>query len=429
MCTNLYQHVSGMISFFPAAGPILYEQFSTFMLRLYLLLCLAGVSAANPATAQGDDILPANRYLTSIPFFQLNGGIILGKVRLDSFPDSLNFIFDTGCGGASLDSATARRFQLEPKESANFIRGIAGQCHQRLLANSRITLGNLNVDSLSLAVNDYDILSSIYGIKIDGILGYSFFDRYLVRVDYDSSRLYVYTKGPIRYPDGGFLLRPRVFGLPMLEGHVSDARSINGRFFFDTGAGLCLLFSSNFTEDSAVFSPKRKKPVHMQGAGLGGKTDMRLTTLRTFSLGPFHFRQIPTYIFDDSFDVTSYPQLGGLIGNDLLRRFNLIINYAHSEIYILPNSAYKQPFDYSYSGVLIGLIDGKIVVTDVSPDSPGEKAGLKEGDTIMEVNGNRNQSVQVYQNLLRTIGPKVKILVRRSSGEMALCSLKVTSIL
>lgn len=394
-----------------------------------LLLCILCASTLRPAIAQDNDLLPPDRYLTSIRFRILNGGIVIAKVRLDPFPDTLNFIFDTGCGGVSLDSATAIRLKLAPLENAYFVRGIAGRCHQRLVEGSRLHLGDITLDSLSLQVNDYDILSSIYGEKIDGIIGYSFFSRYLVRVDYDSARMDVYTKGPIRYPEGGFVLRPRVFGLPMLEGRLADARNINSRFYFDTGAGLCLLFSSNFTSDSAVFSPKRKKPVRTQGAGLGGKTDMQLTTLRTFSLGPFHFRQIPTYIFDDPYDVTSYPQLGGLIGNELLRRFNLILNYPRSEIYILPNASFHQPFDYSYSGVFIALIDGKVTVTDVMQDSPAEKAGLKEGDTILEINGDKQQNIQVYQNLLRTIGPKVKVLVRRSSGEMAMVSLKVSSIL
>src|SRR6185437_14689807 len=143
------------------------------------------------------------------------------------------------------------------------------------------------------------------------------------------------------------------------------------------------------------------------------KAEMQLTTLRNFSLGPFHFRKIPTYIFNDDYDVTSYPQLGGLIGNDLLRRFNLIVNYAHSEIYILPNSSYNQPFDYSYTGVYIGLFDGKIEVTDV----------------ILMINGDAKQDVQVYQNLLRTFGPKVKVLVRHPNGELALLEMKVSSIL
>lgn len=382
-----------------------------------------------PAVAQDESGLPANRYLTSIRFKVLNGGIILGKVRVGNFPDSLNFIFDTGCGGISLDSLTAGRLRLEPKTSSLLIRGVAGVRPQRLLEGMTLGIGGLVLDSLTMQVSNYELLTSIYGEQIDGIVGYSFFSRYLVRVDYDNSKIDIYSKGDVKYPEGGFLLRPRVYGLPMLEGRLNDARDIRDRFFFDTGAGLCLLFSSHFTSDSAVFGPKKKKPVKAEGAGLGGKMEMQLTTLKTFSLGPFHFKQIPTYIFDDSYDVTGYPQLGGLIGNDLLRRFNLIINYDRSEIYILPNTSFNQPFDYSYSGVSIGLIAGKIMVTDVMKDSPAEKAGLREGDTILQINGDTGQDVQTYQGLLRTIGPRIRVVVRRNEGEVAQLSLKVKSIL
>jgi hypothetical protein len=394
-----------------------------------LVLCLLIEASLLPANAQPADGMPASRYLGTIRFGVLNGGIILGKALLKGFPDSLNFIFDTGCGGVSLDSATAEHYHLIPLTNVNYIRGIAGKCHQKLLQGMSLSVAGIELDSLTVQVSDYEILSSVYGEKIDGILGFTFFSRYLVFINYDSSKMDVYTKGPVKYPRGGFLLHPRLYGLPMLEGRLADARDIRSRFYFDTGAGLCLLFSSEFTADSAVFGPKRKKPFHTQGAGLGGKTDMTLTTLRTFSLGPFHFRQIPTYIFNDSYDVTSYPQLGGLIGNDLLRRFNLIVNYARSEIYILPNASYNSPFDYSYSGLSIGLIDGRILVTDVMPESPAEKAGLREGDMILEVDGDDRQNIQIYQNLLRTIGPKVKMLIRRTNGETAKIEVKIDSIL
>lgn len=399
------------------------------MRTLCLILCLLTFGLTRPIRAQDDNGIPESRYLASFRFSTLNGGIILGKVKVNDFPDSLNFIFDTGCGGVSLDSSTAAHFHLQPHPSPNYIRGIAGRCQQRLLQDMKLSLGGISLDSLTMQVNDYDILSSVYGEKIDGILGYSFFARYLVWIDYDSNKMDIYTKGPVKYPKGGFLLRPRVFGLPMLEGRLDDARNISSRFYFDTGAGLCLLFSSEFTADSAVFKPRRKKPVPTQGAGLGGKTDMQLTILKSFSLGPFRFRQIPTYIFNDSYDVTSYPQLGGLIGNDLLRRFNLIVNYARSEIYIIPNSNYRQPFDYSYSGVSIALIDGQVMVTDVMPNSPADLAGLKAGDIILDINGDKNADVQNYQNLLKIIGPKVKVRVRRSNGEDAMVAIKVTSIL
>jgi membrane-associated protease RseP (regulator of RpoE activity) len=374
--------------------------------------------------------LPAGRLLGTLQFRELYGGIVIGKGLLGDFPDSLTFIFDTGCGGISLDSLTALRLKLAASPSDSYIRGIAGMRREQLLNGMRLRFGNVALDSITMEVNNYDILTSVYGEKIDGILGYTFFSRYLVRVDYDSCRIDIYSKGPVSYPKGGYLLRPQLVGLPMTEGKLNDSRDINSRFYFDTGAGLCLLFSSEFTADSAVFGPKRKRPVRAEGAGLGGKKEMQLTTLRNFSIGPFRFRHIPTYVFDDSYDVTNYPQLGGLIGNDLLRRFNLILNYDKSEIYLTPNGAFDQPFDYSYSGLTIGLVDEKVVVTDVAKDSPGEKSGFREGDEVLMVNGDARQNVQVYQGLLRTIGPRVQVVVRRGEGgELAVLSLKVKSIL
>ena len=396
-----------------------------------LLLLLWNI---HPAFGQNDEPdppspLPADRFLGSVRFRILNGGIILGKVRVGDFPDSLNFIFDTGCGGLSLDSTTAQRLKLTPRPSSLVVRGIAGERQQQLLSDMRLQIGRVVMDSVTLQVNNYDILTSVYGEPIDGIIGYGFFSHYLVRVDYDNTRIEIYSKGPVRYPKGGYLLRPRLVGLPMMEGRLSDGRDVNSRFYFDTGAGLCLLFSSNFTSDSAVFGPKKKRPVRTEGAGLGGKKEMQLTTLKTFSIGPFRFRQIPTYVFDDSYDVTSYPQLGGLIGNDLLRRFNLILNYARSEIYLVPNESYYQPFDYSYNGITLGMVDGKIIVTDVMKESPAEQAGFREGDVVLEVNGDSRQDMQAYQNLLRTIGPRIRVRVLRGEGEVAELSLKVKSIL
>ncbi len=77
--------------------------------------------------------LPAVRLLGTIRFRELYGGIIIGKVQLGDFPDSLSFIFDTGCGGISLDSLTAQRLKLAPHPSDSYIRGIAGMRQEQLL--------------------------------------------------------------------------------------------------------------------------------------------------------------------------------------------------------------------------------------------------------------------------------------------------------
>ncbi|MBS1601241.1 MAG: aspartyl protease family protein [Bacteroidetes bacterium] len=377
------------------------------------------------AGAQETFTQPA-KLITTFPFTMFTGGVILLRARLDNFADTLNFILDTGSGGISLDSMTCLRLNLTPKPSDRTILGIAGVRQVKFLYNETLRLPGLSVDSLNFHVNDYDILTSVYGEKIDGIIGYSFFTRYIVQINYDSLRISVYSRGAFRYPKGGYMLRPVIASLPIMSAVVADARRVENRFYFDTGAGLCSLLSTDFASDSALLD-SRKKIFYTQAQGLGGKATMRLTTLRELKLGPFKFRKVPTYIFDDQYNVTSYPNLGGLIGNDILRRFNVILNYERRMIYLTPNSHYRELFDYSYTGLGIYWIDGEIRVGDIMKDSPAELAGLKEDDVVLAVGNNFSNNIQAYKNLLQNPGEKVKIIVKRN-GELQQTYLKVKSI-
>src|SRR5690606_24654765 len=191
--------------------------------------------------------------------------------------------------------------------------------------------------------------------------------------------------GPMRYPRGGYLLRPAINMLVAQPLRVRDAKEIHTRFLYDMGAGLCMLLSRDFVDDS-LFLDKRRKSWTKEGEGLGGKLDMELRVIREVKLGPYKFKKVPVFVFDDETNVTSYPYMGGLIGNDILRRFNVILNYGQGDIYIVPNSHFNEPFDYSYSGVELYLIEGVIIVGDVAKGSPAEAAGLKEGDEVLAIN-------------------------------------------
>jgi hypothetical protein len=212
-----------------------------------------------------------------------------------------------------------------------------------------------------------------------------------------------------------------------MQAKVKDAMDINSRFYFDTGAGLCMLLSSDFVNDSALLISK-KKPLPTQAEGLGGRANMTLTTMKELKLGPYRFKNVPTYIFDDEYNVTSYPSLGGLVGNDILRRFNVWLNYERREIYLLPNTHYRDPFDYSYTGLGLYWVDGEIRIGDVMKDSPADKAGFKEDDIILAVDNNFSKNLQSYKNQLQNVGDRVKVIVKRSTGLVQL-TLKIRSIL
>jgi hypothetical protein len=391
-----------------------------------LLWIILLISSFKSSVGQEEFIEPS-RFLTKFNFIQLTGGVILMQARLDPFPDTLNFILDTGSGGISLDSLTVAYFGLKGSPSNRTIRGIAGIRQVSFLNNRKLNLPGLTIDSLNFHINDYAILTAVYGERIDGIIGYSVISRYIIKIDYDSSHIEFWSKGTLRYPRGGYLLRPLINTLPVQQIRVKDGVTVNSRFLFDMGAGLNMMLTSDFIKDSSLMGKKRKF-FTKQAEGLGGKIDMSMTVIKEVKMGPYRFRNVPIYIFDDKYNITSYPYLGGLIGNDLLRRFNIILNYDRRDIFLLPNSHYNEPFDYSYTGIELYMENGQIILGDVAEGSPAEDAGLREGDVVVAINKNFSQSLQQYKIAMQNAGDKLKIIIQRD-GELKEFNLKIKSIL
>ena len=391
------------------------------LLVLFCFLCLVKFSNGQ------EEFVEQSRMLTRFHFVQFTGGVVLLKGQFASFEDSLNFILDTGSGGISLDSTRVEEFGLKPEPSNKSIRGIAGIRKVSFLNNQKLRLPNLTIDSLNFHINNYEILTNVYGERIDGIIGYSVISRYIIKLNYDSSIVEFWTKGNLKYPRGGFLLKPFISTLPVQTVRVKDEETITARFLYDIGAGMNMIFSTDFVEDSAFISKKRKY-FAKAAEGLGGKIDMAITVIKEVKLGPYRFRNVPVYVFDDVYNATSYPYMGGLIGNDLLRRFNAIINYDKRDIHLLPNSHYNEPFDYSYTGLELYYIDGQVLIGDVAEKSPAEKAGLQEGDVVISIDKNFSQNLQQYKYTMQNLKGRVKMIIKRDD-QLQEVELKVSSIL
>lgn len=384
------------------------------------------ILAAKWSWSQEEFIEPASRLLSRLPIKQLTGGVVILNAKLDDFPDTLNFILDTGSSGISLDSSTVSYFKLTPVESDRTIRGIAGIKKVGFLYNRKLKFPNLEVDSLNFHVNDYSVLTSVYGERIDGIIGYSLFSRYIIKLNYDSLVMEICSRGTLKYPKGGYLFRPIISTLPVQFARVKDEPTFNVRFLHDIGAGVCLMLSEDFVKDSALLQKKRKL-WPKDGEGIGGKVSMNMTVVKELKIGPYRFRNVPTYIFEDTYNVTSYPYLAGLIGNDILRRFNVIFNYQKRDIHMVPNSHFRDPFDYSYSGIELYFIDGKITIGSVATGSPAEQAGIKVDDVVIAVNNDFTQNFNRYKTTILGATGKVRLVVQRE-GVLHEIDLKVKNI-
>ena len=123
---------------------------------------------------QGQEILtpkPQAKFITGFLFSaKFTGGIILRTKAplLNDIPDTLNFILDTGCGGISLRFwQSCSKYNIKQQPTDTTITGMGAAHKVNFAFNQTLRLPGLTIDGLNFHINDYAILSSVYGQKID----------------------------------------------------------------------------------------------------------------------------------------------------------------------------------------------------------------------------------------------------------------------
>src|ERR1700676_670190 len=113
------------------------KMFSIFLLVLTLFTTVRAQKNSNPPS----------KLITQIPFTTFTGGVVVVKAQLVGYPDTLNFIMDTGSGGISLDSITCVRLNITPVLTDKLIMGIGGIRQLRYVNDRSLKLGTMQVDS------------------------------------------------------------------------------------------------------------------------------------------------------------------------------------------------------------------------------------------------------------------------------------------
>jgi C-terminal processing protease CtpA/Prc len=93
--------------------------------------------------------------------------------------------------------------------------------------------------------------------------------------------------------------------------------------------------------------------------------------------------------YEDGGAKTTETRRNGSVGADLLRHFDLTMDYSHKKIYLKPNSNFRLPFEHDMSGLEIYVEEGKskrFYVARIEPNSPGTAAGMRVGDEIISIN-------------------------------------------
>ncbi|WP_111707410.1 retropepsin-like aspartic protease [Lutibacter citreus] len=255
---------------------------------------------------------------------------ITGKINKS---DSLNVIFDTGANAIVIVSKLIGD-KVNLKLDGNTLNnGSDGTKTVETSSSNKLEIGNLNWDNVELLSIDFQ------NPNFDGVLGWIAFENKIVEIDYENKLLIIH-KSMQTVPKGFSKIDTKMIGgIPYIKGTITIENKISsGWFEYDTGYDSSFSLSQKFASENGLNGVLKKigSSTSLGSTGIKWKaTDYILPKLQ---IGEFKLFNVPLSI--DEKDPKGIEN-NNILGNNLLKRFNAIIDLKNFEIYLKPNNLYN----------------------------------------------------------------------------------------
>jgi len=385
------------------------------VLLLPVVLLLSTFSPGVPAARVPFVDAPA----AVVPFELIKRHIFL-KINVNS-GDPLWFILDTGDKYALIDLDRAKAKGLNLQGQIN-VGGVgAGSLRGAYVKDAAFTVAGLEGFSqpLSLAL-PLGAMAPQFGHDIDGILGADFIKQFVVEIDYAKRVLRLHDKQRFTYSGPGEAIPAHLNpnGHPIIKAEVTvQGEPIKAEFVVDLGSGGSLVLHSPFVNEHHLLGPDRTTIRAIGGGGAGGETFGRLGRISGLKIGSFTIDSPMTRFSTDTHGAFANSVIQGNIGQQIMSKFKVLLDYERERIILEPNATYKEPIGNASSGLNI-VAEGKdyktFRVKDVLENSPGTDAGLLKDDVIVAIN-DRPAAALTLSSIVDQfeVSAQYKLLVRR----------------
>jgi hypothetical protein len=394
------------------------------MTRILMVLALVGailVPGLSPIRVQLDESTRNEGLIAEIPF-QLHGSFIVTEISVDeSVP--LNFIFDTGAGGTVIDANTAAGLGIVGDETVSR-EGATGMAEIVRSTDHIVYVEDISFQDVTLGIAELGHIERRIGTPIDGVIGWLILSQYAVRIDYDAMLIEIYDNNKFEYDfgDSGYTLE--VQGTAIFTNVTVAFKSGNiftGKVLVDTGAGNTFYFNTPFIEENDLLAEMDTYYERETQSISTESAHVYTTMLANLSISDYEFSTLPANIAIAEAGASSWSGPMGILGNGVLKRFNVFIDLQQKMMSLEPNRLYHDQFEVNCSGLELVTDDAfqRVIIDHVYSGSPAEEAGLEVGDEIVQINGASVSDFQLPQirSMLSQDGEEIEILIDRE-GEL-----------
>ncbi len=259
---------------------------------------------------------------------------------------AVNLLLDSGASGILIDPGIVSALGI-PTFGAT-TGTMAGNYSLAHAVVPEIDFGNVALRNVAVSAVPFTSWGDEH-TPIAGLVGFDFLDAAVFKVDYVNGTVSVIDPATFAPPAGAYAqaiaLDDRVPVINATVAHASGAL-----FILDTGADRTTLYSAFVNDhglsgaDQGMGTQMRDAfPFETQFSGVGGRVAFRMLQLGPFEVAGVTF---PTWLFSATYDAASFEgeDYDGLIGQDVLRYFDVYFDYAHQRVYFVPNARYTERF-------------------------------------------------------------------------------------
>ncbi len=275
------------------------------MRRISLFILLFGLNAC-AAFAEAPSEIP----------FRFDDGFITLTVRISPNIPPLRMLLDSGAEASVLSLRTARRLRL-PLGEPQAVRGVNSEATAYRLGPLTARCGQAILGQLAFAT-DLSLADDICSEPIDGLIGVEFFRDRIVEIDYARRCLRIGATPPVRDTEP--------LPLRWQNGILCAPVGVNGSTprwtRVDTGCNDALHW----------VVPRQMRGSRRAGVSIGFVTDTKDLALTTVTIGGCSLDHIETALHGRPL----FPDEAGLLGNGVLSRFRVIIDWPGQQLFLVP---------------------------------------------------------------------------------------------
>jgi Periplasmic protease len=399
----------------------------TYLFLTIAMLITMVSNAEKPDSA--NFFMNSNRRIYRTPVILASHLVVVPVVINGSSP--MNFILDSGVGSTLITEVSSAGVVSLNQARKVLLSGLGNEQSMEAYVseNNNLKIGGLEGDKQQVIVllNDIINLSNRMGIPLNGFIGPSLFERFIVEINYTKQIVTffepAYFSEHVRRNDQIIPIKI-VEGKPYLEvtitcGGVEQTVTM----LMDTGMSFAMWLSPI---GNCGINPKQDAREDILGQGLNGNITGKISRVDKVKIGNFELHNVITAFPDtnsiDNGSVNS--RRSGSIGAEIFRRFNIIVDYPNSRLILRKNSNFSDKFEYDMSGLEIGTIIAGLPVyqvLSVGRGTPAEEVGIHPNDQIYSINGihvNILSLLEISDMFKRRNGETVTLVVFRSGLKM-----------